>query len=161
MLNPKFKFSYHMLLGPLRKTMGQKYAKALNRIGAYTRTVARNSIKQSKDGSPSKRGSKYPKAHGGTLKNFLFYKLESGNTNVVIGPQKLHRPKAKTKPLTVNMPGRSATHMSILTFGGRQEFKRKGGSSYRPRYAARPFMQEALRKARSQTRLRAAFREIG
>jgi len=150
-----------MLLGPLKKTMSQKYERALHRIGAYTRTVARNSIKQSKDGAPSAPGSKYPKAHGTALRNFLFYKLEHGNTNVVIGPTKLSRPKASTKPLTVNMPGRMATHVSILTFGGRQKVKGSKRAGYRPRYVARPFMQEAFKKARSQTRLRAAFRELG
>ncbi len=161
MLGANFRFSYKMLYGPLKRQMGQKYKRSLSRIGSYVRTVAKNSIKQSKDGSSSVPGSKYPKAHGTALKNFLFFGLERGNTSVVIGPSLLPRPKSKTKPLTVNMPGRAATRVSILVFGGRQKFKNSTKAGYTPRYEARPFMQEALKKAQSQTRLRAAFRDLG
>lgn len=147
----------------MRRQMAPRYVKALNRIGSYTRTVARRSIKASKGGEPSMPGSKYPKAHGTALKNFLFFKLEKNDTNVVIGPTLLPRPKSNTKPLTVDMPGRAATRLSILMFGGRQLWKSTQGrpSQFRPRYTARPFMQEALKKASSAPRLKEAFRELG
>lgn len=157
MLNLKMKVAYRPLYKEFKRSLGQRYRKALTRIGAYVRTVAKNSIRQSKDGSPSKPGSKYPKAHGSALKNFIFFSVEKNNTNVVIGPTYLSRRKSKTKPLTVNAPTRAATRLSILIFGGRQSMR---GGDYRPRYTPRPFMQAALEKARSQPRLREAFRDL-
>ena len=150
------KVAYKPLYRSFKRSMSQRYRKSLMRIGSYVRTVAKNSLRRSKDGTPSKPGSKYPKVHGSALKNFLFFAVEKNNTNVVIGPTYLSRRKSKTKPLTVNAPARSATRLSILIFGGRQ--MTKGG--YRPRYTARPFMQAALEKARAQPRLQAAFRDL-
>lgn len=152
-----FRFSFKTYHTQLRRRLDEKWYRSLYRVGAYVRRVARNSIRRSRGGASSPKGSKYPVSHTGAVKNFIRFGLTNDKTSVVIGPTLLPRPKSRTNPMTV-AARRNATRLSILEFGGRQRLKNTGEVQ---RYEGRPFMQTALAKARNQNSLKGAFRDIG
>lgn len=91
--------------GAVLAAVGAAATTGMKRVGGYTRTVARNSMKKSK--AASKPGQP-PHVHVGTLKNLLFFAFDFATNSMVVGP--------------VGFKGSDVP--SVLEFGGRKIEKR-------------------------------------
>lgn len=101
----------------------------LSKVGAYTRAVARNSLKDRQ--GPSAPG-KPPHSHAGHLED-IFYGHERGGSVLVVGPI-LHG--ARNDYGTTTVP-------ELMEYGGVV----RGKDGVFRRYEARPFMRPAFAKA--------------
>jgi hypothetical protein len=165
-LNVKeFKASFFDTAGLTDKVEAAKL-KALSAIGAYTRKVARNSMKRRKDASPP---GTPPNAHVGLFKSLMFFAYDATAKSVVIGPalftggrlsgsavpapavEEFGGQQALVKKVFQKVTGRKATKSQADAFLR----KVKDGSIVRKkatfvlekkaaRYPARPFMAPAL-----------------
>ena len=158
MLRPNYRINIQFFRRHLSKKLNEKYRRSLVRIGAFTRRVAKNSIRPASDKRKSRQNAKIPRDRTGALKRFIRYAVSPDATSVVIGPTLLPRPKNEFKAATVDATLRSATRVSILEFGG-TERSRETGKLFR--FKEKPFMRLALQKARESKNLKSAFREIG
>jgi hypothetical protein len=132
--------------------VGVATATILRGMGFRIMTAARWSIRTSK--STSKPGQP-PKSHRGTLKDLIFFSLETGNQNAVIGPTLSARPSGAPHVLEYSGDA-TLEYMWEATYkGGRKHKRLKKVAPYKKRIAARPFMNPALEKNRG--RLAAAF----
>ncbi|WP_437205862.1 hypothetical protein [Planctomicrobium sp. SH664] len=113
--------------------VGKGEARVLNRAGAITRKIARQSMRRRKristPGSP-------PSARLGYLRDFLYYQWDPQSRSMVIGPAKLAGSRGYVVP-------------ELLEFGGTVSFSRNG-KRITQRFAARPYMGPASRVVKAK-----------
>ncbi len=108
---------------------------ALSRAGSLVMTIARRSMRTTKNRQQHSPPGHPPRAHSDHpfVKQFLYFALGHERNDVVIGPESLYRHRRMAAPVP-----------SILEFGGRSySYRRKREVTI----AARPFMGPALEKA--------------
>jgi len=103
--------------------------KVMSKAGAFVMRRARSSIRRRKS---SAKPGKPPTNRTGLLKRFLFFGYDHINSEVVIGPMRLNKSKARGTGLTVP---------ALLEFGGTV---RRGGETLR--YEPHPYMGPAMEK---------------
>lgn len=121
----------------VKRAVDKGNRKGLSKFGAYTRTVARNSIKRSKKSSAP---GTPPKSHTGWLKKGIYFSFDKIRRAVVIGP--------------VAFKSLSNTTLEALEYGGpsvilgNTEYNKgvKTRKQHRVNVKARPFMRPAHKK---------------
>ncbi len=128
--------------GAVEGAMERAEARAMRSVGAYIRTVARNSIRRRK--AVSQPGDAPSRHSSGGLRAIAF-DYSPGQRDVVIGPTMTGS----------KIDGRTVPN--LLEFGGVVSHGRRGERAERRRYAPRPFMGPALQKSLQQNIMRRAW----
>lgn len=155
MLPMKMTGQVRVYRGNLTRRMRVRYERALHRIGAFTRTVAKRSLRKRK--SVSRPGQTPTSRAPHPVRNFMRYAVEKNYTSVVIGPTLLPRPRNRLAPLSVSFPGRVPTRLSVLEFSGTERVKETGTVV---KLEERSFMRRALNIAKKSQKIRDAFKDI-
>lgn len=122
--NVKIQFLDKRTLTETRRSVMRGFA----RVAAYTRAVARNSIKRGKKGQGVSKPGRPPFSRTGLLKKHIYFWQDWKNQSVQIGPARLAGTASQDIP------------------GALEE----GGFVDGARIGARPYMQPALDKAKSR-----------
>ena len=137
MVGVTFEMSKTMFFDPKKfdKPVKNGIRKILSGFGAYTRSIAKNSIKTGADGQHSEPGAT-PIGHTGKTryKDFIFYFFDPNTEEVIVGAVILPR-----KDRTI-VPG-------ALERGGETEIYLRGGKTKTVTMEARPHMLPAYEKA--------------
>jgi len=121
----------------VRKAVDRGKRRALSRAGAFIRQRARTSIRKRRRSS---RPGEPPSSHTGLLRRFILFGYDRQRDSVVVGPVGFKRSRA---PNVLEFGGRAVVEIGRPRRSGRQRKKRT------VRIAARPYMQPALEKERS------------
>lgn len=125
---------------PLLNAVDRAKANTLKQFGAYTRKIAKNSIKTSSDPNKHAAAGQPPIGHTGPTryKDWIFYYYDAAKHEVVIGAIRLPRKDSQLVPETLE---RGGTAMA-------PKKRQWGGSIKIPRVQrARPHMRPAYDKA--------------
>lgn len=131
-LTSKTFFDAPKVISSLDKTTRKAFAK----FGAYTRMVAKRSIRKAGKRSKTSMPGKPPKSHEGTLKKLIFFAFDWASRSVVIGPKKS---KKGNVPHVLEHGGK----ITINTW----DAKKKKSIRTTAHIKARPFMGPAMEKA--------------
>lgn len=117
---------------------------AFGQLGALTRKIAIDSIKDAPRGTYSRPGSP-PFSHSGEFKRFILFAFDRGMNEMLVGAALFASTKSKTP-----VP-------ELLEYGGNTtDWKGRGRD-----YAARPHMRPAMRGALSAKNVQEAFDRAG
>ena len=124
--------------------MSERTRSALSQLGALTRRLAMQSIKDAPRGTYSRPGSP-PFSHSGEFKRFILFAFDQGMNEMLVGAALFASTKSKTP-----VP-------ELLEYGGNTtDWKGRGRD-----YPARPHMRPAMRRALSAKNVQEAFDRAG
>ena len=136
MVKIKFKLLFFDKPAVMR-AVSEASRKILSKFGAFVRTSAKSSIRQSK--SASKPGEP-PHSHSGLLKRFIFFGYDTAQASVVVGGERLTGRNKGEAPSILEHGG--TANLMVLSKSERKRYPKGKKIHILPR----PYMNPALEK---------------